>query len=151
MNFDNLPILIILVLSVIGNNQSVAIAAAALLFAKLIGLDAWFPFIEKNALQAGIVMLTLSILVPLVSGKITMSDMTGTFRTTTGLLGIGIGVFAAWMGGRGLILISAEPQVISSLVIGTIIGVCFFQGIAVGPLIAGGMLSLIVALSGLFR
>ena len=30
--------------------------------------------------------------------------------------------------------------------VGTIIGVCFFKGLAVGPLIAGGMVALLASL-----
>ena len=63
MVFDNMPILVVIVLSVIGHNQTVAIAATLLLLLKLLGLEVWFPFIEKHALFAGITVLTLAMLV----------------------------------------------------------------------------------------
>jgi uncharacterized membrane protein (DUF441 family) len=58
------------------------------------------------------------------------------------------GVFAAWLGGKGVLFFKASPDTITSLVLGTIVGVSFFQGIAVGPLIAAGMLSLVAGLFG---
>jgi len=41
----------------------------------------------------------------------------------------------------------ANPTIINGLIIGTLIGVAFFKGIAVGPLIAAGMLSLVIGKS----
>ena len=38
--------------------------------------------------------------------------------------------------------------VVTALMVGTLIGVCFFKGLAVGPLIAGGMVALLV---GVFK
>ena len=37
----------------------------------------------------------------------------------------------------------SQPNLIIGLLVGTVIGVTFFNGIPVGPLIAGGLLSLI--------
>ena len=42
-------------------------------------------------------------------------------------------------GGGGVELLKNDPHIVAALIIGTIIGVCFFKGVAVGPLIAGGM------------
>jgi len=114
MSLENLPILIILVLSVIGQNQSVSIAASILLIIKLLGFDNWFPVLENKGINIGIIILTLAIL--------------------------------AWLGGRGVSFFQLSPDAITSLIIGTIVGVSFFQGIAVGPLIAAGMLSLVLGL-----
>lgn len=35
---------------------------------------------------------------------------------------------------------TADPEVVASLMVGTIIGVVFFKGVPVGPLIASGIL-----------
>ena len=39
---------------------------------------------------------------------------------------------------------SVQPSVIGGLLIGTVIGVAFFRGVPVGPLIAAGIVSLFV-------
>ena len=51
----------------------------------------------------------------------------------------------AWLGGRGVNFMSVQPSVIGGLLIGTVIGVAFFRGVPVGPLIAAGIVSLFVA------
>lgn len=150
MNWDNIPILLIIVLSVIGHNQSVAIAAVFLLLVKLLGLNSWLPFLEQKGLLLGIIMLTISVLTPLVNGKVSLQQMSHELSTLTGIISVLTGVFVAYAAGKGLPLIQGNPQVVSSLLLGTIIGVCFFQGIAVGPLIAGGLVSLLITLFSRF-
>ena len=63
------------------------------------------------------------------------------------LLAIVIGILVAWFGGRGVGLLGTQPVLITGLLIGTIIGVSFFGGIPVGPLIAAGILSLMLGKS----
>lgn len=151
MNLDNLPILIILVVSVIGNNHSVAIAASILLLIKFLGLDMMFPYIENHGISIGIIILTLAVLTPLVTGKITNENILEVFHSPIGIIAILIGIFVAWAGGQGVTLLQSTPQVVTSLVIGTIAGVCFFHGIAVGPLIAAGIVSVILSFSNMIK
>lgn len=146
MSWDNIPLLLILTLSVVGQNQSVALAAAVLLILKLLGLTAWFPLLESKGLNWGITLLTIAILAPLASGKISLRDMYASFGNLQGLSAIAIGIFVAWAAGQGITLVKASPETVTSLVLGTVIGVAFFQGIAVGPLIAAGLLSLLMSL-----
>ena len=56
MSFENLPILLILMISVIGNNLTVALAALMLLLIKLLGLSSWFPLIENKGISIGVTM-----------------------------------------------------------------------------------------------
>lgn len=151
MNWDNLPILIILFLSVIGNNHSVSIAALVLLLIKLLGFESWFPYIENHGINIGIIILTLAVLTPIAQGRISASSMAEAFKTPSGLVAIIIGIFVAWVAAQGLPFMRETPEAVTALIIGTIIGVCFFQGLAVGPLIAGGMVSLVISLLGFFK
>ena len=151
MNWDNLPILIILVLSVIGNNNSVSVVALVLLLIKLLGFDTWFPVIESHGISIGITILTMAVLTPIAQGHISASGMLEAFKTPIGLVAIIIGVMVAWVAAKGVPFMAGTPEAVTALIIGTIIGVCFFNGLAVGPLIAGGMVSLIISLLGLFK
>lgn len=151
MSWENAPLLIILVLAVIGNNQTVSVAAAFLLIIKSLGFDGWFPVLESKFMNIGIIILTIAILSPVASGRITLDNMLATFKTPLGLTAIIAGIFAAWAAGRGLVLIQGAPEMVASLVLGTVFGVCFLQGIAIGPLIAGGMVSLILTLTKLLK
>ena len=151
MNLDYLPLLIILALGVIGHNNSVAIAATVLMLIKLLGFNDWFPILEKHGLNIGIIVLTIGILAPIASGKINMGIMLDTFKTPTGIVAIAMGVFVAWAGGLGIPLLKTSPEIVSSLVIGTIAGVFFCNGIPVGPLIAAGLVYIVLSVGKLFQ
>lgn len=144
MNFENLPILLILMISVIGNNYTVSIAASALLLIKLLGLTNWLPLIEGKGISVGVTILTAAVLVPLVSGRIDGNGIINVFKSPTGLIAVTIGLAVAWIAGQGVSFMKSSPEAVTALMVGTLIGVCFFRGLAVGPLIAGGMVALIV-------
>lgn len=146
MNFENLPILLILAISVIGNNSSVAIAAAALLLLKLCGPANWLDVVEAKGVNYGVIILTAGVLAPLAAGKIDVNGLANIFRTPKGILAIVIGLGVAWVAGRGVSFMQASPEIVTALMVGTVIGVCFFKGLAVGPLIAGGMVALLASL-----
>ena len=59
-------------------------------------------------------------------------------------LSISVGVLVAWLAGKGVPLMGEQPILITGLLIGTIIGVAFLGGIPVGPLIAAGILALLL-------
>lgn len=151
MNFDNLPLLIILVLAVLGNNHTVSIAASALLLLKLLGLTQWFPYIEAHGISIGVIILTMAVLTPLAEGRISTGDILGALKSPTGLIAMIVGVFVAWVAAQGIPFMKESPEAVTALITGTIVGVCFFNGLAVGPLIAGGIVSLIVSLCGVFK
>ncbi|MCP9689427.1 DUF441 family protein [Escherichia fergusonii] len=50
----------------------------------------------------------------------------------------------SWLGGRGVTLMGSQPQLVAGLLVGTVLGVALFRGVPVGPLIAAGLVSLIV-------
>ena len=58
-----------------------------------------------------------------------------------------IGLFVAWLGGRGVKLMTHQPNVVAGLLIGTVAGVALLRGVPVGPLIAAGVLSLFIGQS----
>ena len=146
MSFENLPLLIILALSVLGDNQSVAVASGFLLIVKLLGLQSWFPLLESKGLNIGITILTIAILTPLATGRISLGNIVDAIKSPIGIVALITGIFVAWAAGRGLLFINTTPEMVTSLVLGTVVGVCFLQGVAVGPLIAGGLVSLVLSL-----
>jgi len=151
MNWDSLPILVVLVLSVIGNNHTVAIAALVLLLIQKIGFVTWLPIIESYGMNLGIIILTLAVLSPLAQGRISTAEVLGIFKAPTGIIAIIIGISVAWIAGHGVVFMKESPEITTALIVGTIVGVCFFRGLPVGPLIAGGMVALIVNLMDLLK
>lgn len=58
---------------------------------------------------------------------------------------IAVGVIVSWLGGAcGVTLMGSQPQLVAGLLVGTVLGAALFRGVPVGPLIAAGLVSLIV-------
>ena len=147
MDLTNILLLLLLAIGVMGRNNSVSIAVAILLLIRLLGVTKLFPSLEQYGLQVGIIILTIGVLSPLASGKIGKEEIIHTFTNPSSLLAIAIGILVAYLGGRGVSLMSANPLVVTGLTLGTIIGVAFFKGVPVGPLIAAGIMSLIAGIA----
>ena len=139
MYSEYLMLLLILALGLIGHNTTVAYAVIIVLVLKLLGLTAMLDILSVNGLNWGIVLLLAAILVPIATGDVTIANMIDAFKSPLGIAAIVCGVLAAMAGGGGVELLKNDPHIVAALIIGTIIGVCFFKGVAVGPLIAGGM------------
>lgn len=144
MDMTSLLLLGLAALGIISNNSPVTIAVVVLLLLRVLGLHQAFPWLEKNGLTIGIIILTIGVMTPLASGKIPLQAVGQSFLHWKSLAAIGIGILVAYLGGRGAILMGSQPSVVAGLLIGTVIGVAFFKGVPVGPLIAAGLLSLLI-------
>lgn len=136
----------LILLGVLGNNNSITISATVLLLMQQTVLNKYIPYLEKYGLTIGIIILTIGVLSPIVSGKIALPNL-ATLLNWKMLLAILAGISVAWLGGRGINLMGNQPILVTGLLIGTIIGVAFLKGVPVGPLIAAGILSLVVGKS----
>lgn len=135
MQIEYVTIGAILLLSILGHNMTVAYAAGIVLILKILGFDSLLNTLGTQGINWGIVILTAAILVPIANGTITIHTMIDAFKTHIGLIAIAAGLFAAIAGGSGVNLLKSSPDVIPALIIGTMAGVIFFQGVAVGPLL----------------
>ena len=145
------PTLIILLvlagLGIISHNMTVTLAMLFLLVVRITPLNNFFPWVEKYGLTIGILILTIGVMAPIASGKISANDVLGSFLNRKSLLAIVIGVLVSWLGSRGVALMGSQPSTVAGLLVGTVIGVALFRGVPVGPLIAAGILSLLVGKS----
>lgn len=139
-----LILLFLTALSYFSHNMTVAIALLVLIVVKMTPLNTFFPWIEKQGVTVGIIILTIGVMAPIASGNIPSSTLMHSFLHWKSLLAIAIGIFVSWVGGRGVALMSSQPTVVGGLLIGTIIGVSLFRGVPVGPLIAAGLVSLFI-------
>ncbi|MDN4616458.1 DUF441 domain-containing protein [Paenibacillus sp. PsM32] len=147
MDTPAIILLVLVALGIIGNNSTVTIAMLVLLLIRVLGWHQAFPWLQKYGLTIGIIILTIGVMTPLASGKISLDTILSSFLSWKSLAAIGIGLFVAYLGGRGTILMTNQPTVVAGLLIGTLIGVAFFKGVPVGPLIAAGLLSLLIGKS----
>lgn len=139
-------LLCILLLGMFGRSNVVAMAAGILLVVKLARLEHYLPLLERRGLEMGLLFLMLSVLVPFASGKVTPQDILRAFLSWPGLVALVSGALATHMNGKGLQLLQLDPSLMVGLVVGSIIGIIFFGGVPVGPLMAGGIAALILSL-----
>ena len=112
--FD-VTLLILLGLAALGfisHNTTVAVSILVLIIVRVTPLSTFFPWIEKQGLSIGIIILTIGVMAPIASGTLPPS--------------------------------TSQPQLVAGLLVGTVLGVALFRGVPVGPLIAAGLVSLIV-------
>ena len=151
MSSATLTLLVILILGIWGKSDVIVAAAAILILLQVVGVQRLFYILEGKGLEIGLTFLMLSVLVPFATGKVGSGEMLSTFISVPGLIMIISGMIATHLNGHGLTMLQQQPSLIVGLVIGSIIGVIFFGGIPVGPLMAGGIAALFLNIIQLFR
>ncbi|SFS54702.1 DUF441 domain-containing protein [Marininema halotolerans] len=142
----DLVLVMLIIIGLIGRSPIIATAASLLLILKLTHLERFFPMVERRGLETGLLFLTIAVLVPFASGRITFKEIGSVFTTLPGILALIGGALATYMNGKGLDLLKLDPQMIIGLVIGSIFGILFLRGIPVGPLMAAGITAYLVKL-----
>ncbi len=121
-------------LGFISHNTTVAISILVLIIVRVTPLNVFFPWIEKQGLSIGIIILTIGVMAPIASGTLPPSTLIHSFVNWKSLLAIAVGVFVSWLGGRGVALMGSQPQLVAGLLVGTVLGVALFRGVPVGRL-----------------
>lgn len=137
-----LLLLTLIFLGIVSRNHAISIAAGVLLVVQQTFLAKYLPWLDKYGMKIGIIILTIGVFAPLVSGRIKLPEMR-TLLDWKMFVAILMGVFVAWLGGRGVGLMSTQPVLVTGLLLGTLIGVGVFGGIPVGPLVAAGALAVV--------
>ena len=117
-------LLILLALAALGfvsHNTTVAISILVLIIVRVTPLNTFFPWIEKQGLTLGIIILTIGVMAPIASGTLPASTL--------------LHSFVNW------------KSLVAGLLVGTVLGVALFRGVPVGPLIAAGLVSLFIGKS----
>lgn len=146
-DFTSLILLILAALGIISSNTTITVAMTILLLLRVLHLQQAFPWLEKYGLTLGIIILTIGVMTPVASGKMSLQMLGSSFLNWKSLLAIAIGMLVAYLGGRGASLMSANPTIVAGLLVGTVLGVALLKGVPVGPLIAAGLLSLLIGKS----
>lgn len=147
LDLNLIVLLVLLGCGIFSHNTAVTIAAGVLIVFRITPLSQFFPLLQTHGLEVGIIILTIGVLTPIASGKIPGEEILKSFLSWKSLLAIAIGLLVVWLGGRGVKLMSNQPNVVAGLLIGTVAGVALLRGVPVGPLIAAGLLSLLIGQS----
>lgn len=148
LQFNSVALLLValILLGIFSQNSAVTISATVLLIMQQTLLSKYVPYLEQYGIKIGIIILTIGVLAPLISGRIALPELVQPINWKM-IVAIIAGIVVAWLGGRGVTLMGNQPVLVTGLLIGTIIGVAFLKGVPVGPLIAAGILSLIIGKS----
>ncbi|SDK42853.1 DUF441 domain-containing protein [Sediminibacillus albus] len=139
-NQSTLFLLILFILGYIGKNQSIMIAVYVLLGLQIFRLDEKvFPYFADKGISWGVTIITIAVLVPIATGDIGFKDLLDSIKSYYAWIALASGVFVALIAKNGLDLLANDPHLTTALVMGTILAVVFFHGVAVGPLIGAGI------------
>lgn len=141
-----LPLLIIFVVAVLTRNNLLGAAAAIVFFLDLMRLNRFFPMIQTRGLEAGLLFLTIALLVPFADGQISIKNILSSLFSPLGVLSIVGGIVGAYLNSQGLDLVAVEPTIMPGILIGVMLSVFFFGGVSVGPIMAAGITALLVKL-----
>jgi uncharacterized membrane protein (DUF441 family) len=133
-------LVLLLVIGFIAKNSSLMIAIAALLLLKIGGLDSKaFSFLQAKGINWGVTIITIAVLAPIASGEIGFKDLLDAFKSPFAWIALISGMVVALLAKGGVTLLADDPQITTALVLGTILSVSIFKGVAVGPLIGAGI------------
>lgn len=141
---------IVVLFSVVGKANSVAVAAALLLLLRLAGLQALIPpqQLEKTTMFWGLVLITMSVLAPFATGRLQPRDSLSAGASVTGIIAFGLSVLTTWLSGRGLYFMTegGRADLLPVLIMGSVFAATFLKGVPVGPLTTSGILYVIMRL-----
>ena len=153
---------LILLVGAITQNKSIVYATIFVLILKVLfnitesyklkGIDIQNFMIQfrKEGINWGVLVITVAILIPIATGEIGSSHFLNAFKSPIGWIAIISGITVSILSSKGIGLLSGQPEITVALVIGTIMGVVFFKGIAAGPVIASGITFCILRVVELF-
>lgn len=128
----------------LGGNDLVATSAAALLIFATLGPVSVLDFLEEYTLSLGILLLLISLLLPFARGQLGLSQVAAQLVSLPGLVAFGVGAVSTWLAAQGVSLLKQRPETMLGMVMGSVIGVLWLNGIPAGPLVAAGLAAVLL-------
>lgn len=133
-------LLLLLVAALIVKNQSLIVSVVFLLAMKLIfNNEKLFSIIQTKGINWGVTIITIAVLTPIATGQIGFKDLFASLKSPYAWIALASGILVALLAKNGVVLLAKDPHITTALVIGTILAVTLFKGVAVGPLIGAGI------------
>ena len=95
--------------------------------------------LQGKGINWGVTVITIAVLAPIASGEIGFKDLSGAFKSPYAWIALISGMAVALLAKGGVTLLAEDPHITTALVLGTILAVSLFKGVAVGPLIGAGI------------
>ena len=139
-NQSVLFLFIFLAIGLLAKNQSLTIAVMVLLLIKWTPLnEKLFSYLQQKGINFGVTIITIAVLVPIASGEIGFRQLTEAIKSYYAWIALASGIAVALLAKGGLSLLASDPHITTALVLGTVIAVALFNGVAVGPLVGAGI------------
>ncbi|MFP3124941.1 DUF441 domain-containing protein [Ectobacillus funiculus] len=139
-NQSVLFLFILLAIGLLAKNQSLTIAVLVLLLIKWTPLnEKLFSYLQQKGINFGVTIITIAVLVPIASGEIGFRQLTEAIKSYYAWIALASGIVVALLAKGGLSLLASDPHITTALVLGTVIAVALFNGVAVGPLVGAGI------------
>lgn len=148
MDQSTLLLAIVLVLGAVTRNAVVALSAGTLIIMEVAGLGPALGVVDQYSVKAGILLLTMGVLIAFPLHNITLSTLREDLLSKEGLIAVSVGIAASYLSARGVALMESQPTVIIGLIVGSIIGIIFARGIPAGPVTASGIAAILLQLLG---
>ncbi len=136
---NNLLLLSMLILGLIAGNRLVSAASGCLLLLQILQMENLVVLLSDKAIDWGLILLLIAILAPIAEEPPHYEQLVRQLRTPATMFAVVGGAAATRLQGSGLHLLQEQPQIVLGLLIGTIVGVFFLDGIPVGPLTGAGL------------
>ncbi|KAA9031708.1 DUF441 domain-containing protein [Niallia endozanthoxylica] len=144
-------LLLLLIIALFAKNTSLIIAVFVLMVMKLIGFDAKvFSYVQSKGINWGVTVITIAVLAPIATGDIGFKDLTAAFKSPYAWIALISGIIVALLAKGGVTLLAKDPHITTALVLGTVLAVSLFKGVAVGPLIGAGIAYLAMKIMDIF-
>ncbi|MDF2607323.1 MAG: rane protein [Bacillales bacterium] len=148
MNQQYIFLIILLLVGAFAKNQSLIVAIIFLLLIKIFNLDEKIlPTIHSKGINWGVTIITVAVLVPIATGEIGFTQLKQAVVSLNSWIALFAGIAVAMLGKNGIELLTKDPHLTAALVIGTVLAVALFQGVAVGPIIAAGIALVIMKIT----
>jgi len=137
---------LILFVGFITKNQSIVIATIFVMILKFLPhTDKLMAQFRTKGINWGVLVITIAI------SEIGFKHLINAFHSPIGWVAIVSGITVSLLSARGVNLLHGQPEITVALVIGTIMGVVFFKGVAAGPVIASGITYCILQIIKMFH
>ncbi|KQL37954.1 MULTISPECIES: DUF441 domain-containing protein [Bacillaceae] len=145
MSESTIFLLVLLLIGAIAKNNSLIISIIVLLVLKYTPLgDRVFPYMQSKGINLGVTVITIAVLVPIATGEIGFKNLIDALKTPVAWIALLSGIAVALLAKGGVQLLATSPQITAALVLGTVLSVAVFKGVAVGPLIGAGIAYLFI-------
>lgn len=98
-----------------------------------------FPTLKSNIMLIGIILITMYAFLGIATGDIKTEDFIKAITNYKAIIAVIAGILVTQFAKYGVNFMTESPDLVSMIIIGIIIGVVVFDGVATGPLIASGI------------